>query len=136
MIKITLLYPNSPGGRFDHDYYETVHMPLSIALLGGAMRSVTVERGVSAGAPWPEPAFRAVCSFVCESLETYERSFTPHMDRLQQDMANYTDIAAIVQVSELVIDHTSAPESKGRDSRNSTADLPNTANGGSSAKGA
>jgi uncharacterized protein (TIGR02118 family) len=105
VIKITLFYPNSPGGRFDHDDYETVHMPLSIALLGGAMQSVTVERGVSAGAPWPEPALRAVCSFVCKSVGPYGRAFTPHRDRLQRDMATYTHIPPIVQVSELLIKH-------------------------------
>lgn len=112
MIKITILYPASPGGRFDHDYYETVHMPLSIALLGGAMRSVTIERGVAPGAPWPEPTFRAICSFVCESLEAYQRAFMPHMERLQRDMPNYTDIEAIIQISDIVIEHPAAGASK------------------------
>lgn len=107
MIKITILYPVSPGGRFDHDYYETVHMPLSIELMGGAVLSTVVERGVAPGAPWPAPAFTAVCSFVCESLEVYERAFLPHMERLQRDMPNYTDIEPIIQISDVVLDHPS-----------------------------
>jgi hypothetical protein len=45
MIKVTILYPNTPGSRFDHDYYLKVHMPMSIARLGAAMQSITVERG-------------------------------------------------------------------------------------------
>lgn len=108
MIKITILYPASPGGRFDHDDYEAVHMPLSIDLIGGAMRSVTVERGVGPGAPWPAPAFTAICGFVCESLEAYHRAFVPHMGRLQRDMPNYTDIEAIVQISDIIIEHPAA----------------------------
>lgn len=112
MIKITILYPALPGGRFDHDYYEAVHMPLSIDLIGGAMRSVTVERGVAPGAPWPAPAFTAICSFVCDSLEVYQRAFVPHMERLQRDMSNYTDIEAIVQISDIVLEYPAglAPE--------------------------
>jgi uncharacterized protein (TIGR02118 family) len=105
MIKVTILYPNTPGGRFDHDYYERVHMPMSIKLLGPAMRSVTVERGISPGSPWPEPAFAAICSFVCDSKEAYEQAFLPHMAQLQGDIANYTDATAIIQMSEIAIDH-------------------------------
>lgn len=108
MIKITILYPMRPGAWFDHGYYENAHMPLSIALLGGAVRSVTVERGLAPGAPWPEPSFCAICSFVCESQEAYQRAFVPHMERLQRDMSNYTDIEPIVQVSDIVIEHPAA----------------------------
>ena len=28
MIKVSVMYPNTPGGRFDHDYYRDKHMPL------------------------------------------------------------------------------------------------------------
>jgi len=105
VIKVTILYPNKPGSRFDFDYYRDVHMPLSIELLGSAMRSVTVERGASPGAPWPEPAFAAICSFVCESREAYEQAFFPHMERLQGDIPNYTDVEAIIQMSEIELEH-------------------------------
>ena len=105
MTKITILYPANPGDRFDYEYYETVNMPLSIGLLGSAVRSVTVGRGVPPGSPWPAPAFHAICSFVCESLETYQRAFVPHMERMQRDMPNYTDIEAVVQVGDIVIEH-------------------------------
>ena len=104
MIKVTILYPASPSSWFDHDYYETVHMPLSISLMGEAMRSVTVERGIDPGAPWPAPAFQAICHFVCDSLEIYQVAFIPHAERLQRDMANYTDVEAIVQISDITIE--------------------------------
>jgi hypothetical protein len=28
MIKVSVMYPNSPGVRFDHDYYREKHLPL------------------------------------------------------------------------------------------------------------
>jgi uncharacterized protein (TIGR02118 family) len=105
VIKVTILYPNMPGTHFDFEYYLNVHMPLSIELLGPAMRSVTVERGVSPGAPWPDHAFAAICSFVCESQEAYEQAFFPHMERLQGDIPNYTNVEAIIQLSEIEIEH-------------------------------
>lgn len=35
MIKISILYPNNKGARFDMRYYVDTHMPLSIELLSG-----------------------------------------------------------------------------------------------------
>ena len=28
MIKVSVMYPNTPGARFDHEYYKDKHMPL------------------------------------------------------------------------------------------------------------
>ena len=28
MIKVSVMYPNTPGARFDHAYYRDTHMPL------------------------------------------------------------------------------------------------------------
>lgn len=107
MIKVTVLYPKAEGKWFDHDYYQNVHIPLSVRLLGPAIRSVTVERGLAPGAPWPNPSFFAIAGFVCESVEAYTRALVPHMKRLQDDVANYTDAEAIIQVSEIVEVHVS-----------------------------
>jgi hypothetical protein len=27
MIKVSVIYPNKPGARFDHDYYRMKHLP-------------------------------------------------------------------------------------------------------------
>lgn len=105
MIKVTILYPRTPGSKFDFDYYLNTHMPLSIARLGIAMNGITVERVLDPGPPWPSPAFTAICSFVCESREAYEAAFIPHMAELQADTPNYTDAEQIVLISEIAIDH-------------------------------
>ena len=36
MIKISVMYPNKPGVRFDHDYYHNEHMPLIKRRMGAA----------------------------------------------------------------------------------------------------
>jgi uncharacterized protein (TIGR02118 family) len=103
MIKVTILYSNTPGSKFDFDYYLGTHMPLSIKRLGSAMSAITVERVLDPGPPWPSPKYVAICSFVCESREAYEAAFIPHMAELQADMPNYTDVEQIVVISDIVI---------------------------------
>ena len=34
MIKVSILYPNKPGSRFDMNYYLANHMPMAIQRLG------------------------------------------------------------------------------------------------------
>lgn len=104
MIKVTILYPKAPGSKFDFDYYLNVHMPMSISLLGEQMQQVTVERVIDPGPPWPQPQFFAVCSFVCASRSRFESAFLPHMEKLQADTPNYTDVQQIVVISEIELE--------------------------------
>jgi uncharacterized protein (TIGR02118 family) len=101
MIRISVLYPNMPGARFDHDYYADTHIPMARDMLGAALHAVTVERGVSPGSPWPEPAYLAVVHFDCESLEAYQAALWPHMAKLQADVANFSSVIGLVMVSEV-----------------------------------
>ncbi len=105
MIKVTILYPDTPGSKFDFEYYLGTHMPLSISRLGLAMSAITVERVLDPGPPWPAPKFVAICSFTCESREAYEAAFVPHMAELQSDIKNYTDVEQVVLISNIVIEH-------------------------------
>ena len=45
MIKVSVMYPNTPGARFDHEYYRDKHMPLVKARLGDTCKYYTVEKG-------------------------------------------------------------------------------------------
>ena len=42
MIKLSILYPNKPGTRFDIDYYVGTHMPLAMRLLKKNLRKTEV----------------------------------------------------------------------------------------------
>lgn len=56
MVRISILYPNSKGSRFDVSYYVETHMPMSIRLLSAhpGYRGVSVERGIAGVAPESE----------------------------------------------------------------------------------
>ena len=113
MIEITILYPYAPGRRFDHDYYETSHIPMALELLAPAVMGVTVTRGVAAGPPWPDPTYSAICRFSCESVTAYQKALLPHLGRLQADLSNYSDCDPVIQVSDVTV-RTDAGPVRGR----------------------
>ena len=52
MIKASVMYPNTPGARFNHEYYRDKHMPLVKARLGDACKYYTVDKGLAGGNAW------------------------------------------------------------------------------------
>lgn len=103
MIKISILYPNT--GRFDMGYYLDKHMPRSIELLskGKGYKGVSVERGLGGASPGSAPDYVAMCHYLFDTTDDFMAAFLPHAAELQGDMSNYTDIATIIQVSEVAI---------------------------------
>ena len=104
MIKVNVMYPHTEGARFDHVYYRDHHMPLVKSRLGRACAYYMVEKGlVGRGTP---PAFVAMCAFICDSAEAYQAAMQAHGAEILGDISNYTDIAPIIQFSELVVERS------------------------------
>ena len=101
MVKVSILYPNKPGSRFDVEYYVNTHMPMAARLLGPAVKAITVEIGVSGEQPGSQPPFAAIAGFACETLQDFVEAFTPVAGELQGDIPRYTDIEPVVQVSDM-----------------------------------
>jgi len=107
MIKITILYPNNQGARFDFDYYLNNHMPLAIRLLSehSGYKGVSVERGLSGAMPNTEATYLVLCHFLFTSIEDFMAAFMPHAMQLQGDIPNYTDIMPIIQINDVLLAH-------------------------------
>ena len=103
MIKLSIFYPNVEEKEFDKDYYINSHMPLSIRLQGDAIKHVEVDFGISAGLPGTRPPYVVICSFWYESFEAFQNAFMPHAEILMNDIKNYTDIATVIQFSEVAM---------------------------------
>lgn len=105
MTRISILYPNQPGGRFDFVYYVDTHMPRSIECLAAhpGFKGVSVEQGVSGAVPGSEAAFIAMCHFLFDSVEDFIAAFMPHAAELQGDMPNYTDVEPVIQINQVLI---------------------------------
>ena len=103
MIKVSVMYPNKPGARFDHAYYRDTHMPLVKARMGDHCNFYTVDKGLAGGAPGSPAAFIAMCHIYCDTAEAFQAGFGPHADEIMADVANYTDLQPQVQISEVVV---------------------------------
>jgi hypothetical protein len=51
VIKVSVLYPNTAGCKFDMGYYLNQHMPMVQQKLGPACKRMAVEEGIAGGAP-------------------------------------------------------------------------------------
>lgn len=101
MIKVSVLYPNRPGSRFDIDYYCNKHMPMVKDKLGDACKGIAVDHGVAADMP-----YAAMCHLFFESVEAFQAAFGPNEGPIMADIPNYTDVEPVVQISNVVINAT------------------------------
>lgn len=103
MIKVSVMYPNAPGARFDHAYYRDKHMPLVKARMGDSCSFYTVDKGLGGFAPGESATYVGMCHIYSESIESFQAGFGPHMQEIMADIPNYTDQTPIVQISEVVV---------------------------------
>lgn len=106
MIKVSVMYPNSPGVRFDHEYYRNKHLPHIESRMGAALNYYTIDKGAGGGAPGAAAPYVAMCHLLCNSLEKYQSSFGPYAQELQADIHNFTDQTPVVQISEVVVENS------------------------------
>jgi uncharacterized protein (TIGR02118 family) len=48
----------------------------------------------------------AMCAFICDSVEGYQAASQEHGAEIRGDIANYTDIAPLIQISEVVVEQS------------------------------
>jgi len=103
MIKVSVLYPNGEGKSFDMDYYCNNHVPMVGGLLGDAVKSATVEKGIVGGAPNSPATYAAMGNLYFNSMEEFGSSFGPNADKIMADLPNFTNIEPTIQISEVMI---------------------------------
>lgn len=103
MIKVSIFYPNREGSRFDLEYYVKTHKPLAEKLLAPAILNFAVDAGINGGAPGSRPPYHAIGHLTFDSLEKFYEAFMPNIAQLQGDIPNYTDVEAVIQISEIKI---------------------------------
>ena len=103
MIKVTVLYPNGSGAKFDMNYYVTRHMPLVRDRCAPECRSIAAESGVGGGAPGSPAPYIAVGHLTFDSVAAFQKAFTPHMAEIMGDIPNYTNTSPVIQISEIAL---------------------------------
>ena len=103
MIKVTVLYPNEAGKKFDWDYYTGKHVPMVGQLLepGGLIRA-EIDKGISGPDPNAPAPYVAVAHLYFNTADEVHAAFTTHGRQIMGDIPNYTDIEPQIQISEIV----------------------------------
>jgi uncharacterized protein (TIGR02118 family) len=102
LIKVSIMYPFGEGKTFDMEYYETRHMPMVAGFLGSNLAKYTIEKGVASGIPNQPLPYMAIGTFYVKSLSDYQAAIGPNRDAIRADFPNYTDIAPVILISEVV----------------------------------
>jgi len=103
MIRVSILYPNTEGSRFDLDYYLNTHMPMTEKLLAPNLKSMAVEHGIAGTTPGSKPTYIALCHLTFDSIDAFLEVFMPHMATLTGDIPHYTDVEAVIQFNDVKI---------------------------------
>jgi uncharacterized protein (TIGR02118 family) len=94
VIRFSVLYPKTDGARFDHDYYRDTHVPLAVKTWG--LPGAKIDKGI-------DGPYEAAVHFEFESLDAMGTAMgVEGTGDVMADMANYTDIAPVLQTSEIV----------------------------------
>ena len=101
MIKVSVMYPNSAGARFDIDYYVNSHMPMVKRKVGAALKSMAVESGLAGGAPGAPPTYIAMGHLYFDSVDAFQTAFGPPSAEILADIPNYTNTQPVLQISDV-----------------------------------
>ena len=102
MVRVSVMYEQKEGKKFDEDYFFNNHLPLvrkKLEPLG--MISVEVDRGLSGGGGDPAP-YLFIAHMVFETFEKFQSAFGQVREELASDVAKYTDLKPRIQISEIV----------------------------------
>ena len=93
MIRVSVFYPSGEGSTFDHDYYKNSHVPMAVKAWGVPAE---IDKGVNG-------PYVAAVHFTFESMDVIGAAMGgPDTAAIMADVANYTNIQPVMQMSEIV----------------------------------
>jgi uncharacterized protein (TIGR02118 family) len=102
VIRVSVLYPNSEGKRFDEDYYVNKHMTMVADKLGSAMVRYEIDKGIGGATPGSPAPFVAGVHMFFDSPQSFQGAFGANAGPIMADIPNYTDIQPTIQISEVI----------------------------------
>jgi uncharacterized protein (TIGR02118 family) len=101
VIKVSVLYPNTAGCKFDMGYYLEKHMPMVQQKLGSACKRMAVEQGIAGGGPGAPATYVAMGHLYFDTTDAFQAAFAPHAQAILADIPNYTNTQPTIQISEV-----------------------------------
>jgi uncharacterized protein (TIGR02118 family) len=94
VIRFSVYYPGGEGATFDHDYYRDSHVPLCCETWG--LEGAEIDRGMTG-------PYVAAVHFLFDSQEAMQQALAVEgTAAVINDVANYTNITPVQQISEVV----------------------------------
>ena len=102
MYRVSVMYPNEEGARFDHDYYKGHHMELVAKHMKPfGLIKYEADKGVSGSGGAPAP-YIGIGYLYFETLDGYDRGIAEHGATLRNDIPNFTNVTPTRQISEML----------------------------------
>jgi uncharacterized protein (TIGR02118 family) len=94
VIRFSVYSPDGEGATFDHDYYRDSHIPLCCETWG--LEGAEIDRGMTG-------PYVAAVHFLFDSQEAMHQALAVEgTAAVINDVANYTNITPVQQISEVV----------------------------------
>ena len=101
-IRVSVLYPNEEGTHFNVEYYRDSHMVMVDKLLKPyGMLASGIDSGIAGGEPGQPAPFICIAWMTYSTVEEFQEGFGANAEQLFADIPNFTDIAPIIQISEI-----------------------------------
>ena len=99
-MSLQVIYPISPGTRFDMGYYTEIHLPMVSAQIGDHLVSLVVSKGVSGGPETP-PGYYAVATMTFADQGALDAALGK-VGPLIDDIPNFTSAIPKMLVGEVI----------------------------------
>jgi len=103
MIRLSVMYPTTPGSQFNWDYYLNTHLEMSRRLLTprGLVR-LEIDRGLGSFPPGTPPPYHAIGHLFFHTLADMQNALADTAADFIADERNYTTVPSVVQINEVV----------------------------------
>jgi uncharacterized protein (TIGR02118 family) len=103
MIRMSVMYPATPGSTFDWDYYLFKHITLlRQKMKGNGMLKFEVDRGVGSFPPGTPTRYHAIAHLFFESPAVMEDAMSAVGPELMADIPHYYSGEVVTQVSAVI----------------------------------
>ncbi|MBU2928759.1 EthD family reductase [Winogradskyella psychrotolerans] len=102
MIKVSVMYPNGKDVQFDTHYYQNKHLPMVAKLVGSALKRLELDLGMASKVPDKSAPYVAIAHLVFDDVASFQEAFGPHAATFAEDVKNYSNVQAELQMSELI----------------------------------
>jgi len=101
MIRASVMYPNTPGTKFDWDYYMNKHIPAARKLTNVGLVRIEVDKGIGTGQPGAPAPFVCMAHMYFNNMEDMQKCMAG-AGALMEDVPDFTNAQPQIQVSEIL----------------------------------